>query len=324
MDENEEFEFRARAEKEAQQPKQKPGLFSKGLAYARLPSQALGAIMGESANKMAVEPNGNMARDIAMNIPSIAMKTLSKTVPTTYTPENLATMGAVEGAGAVIPKMAPFAKGLAGQLESAAGSPAGTLEHGFESAKNIFGPGREAAKPGYQAAGKVKGGLLGGMYKPEEIVDTVSSALKRGDPIHPSEALKYRKALDVLSKSGRYIKDELFEMRTQADKIVKQNEKYAMADPQYKTGLLNESLRAPFPKNKNGSTAFLKSAVGIAAPVVAPLFSPAIQGAGATAAGSLARGLQKIAQDPEIVAVLSNVLKQLRGQSATPQTGQQQ
>lgn len=302
----------------------KPGMFKKGLAYAGLPSKMMEAMMGADADKLAVEPNGHMARDIAMNIPSIALKTLSKTVPTTYTPASLATMGGMEGASAVLPKLAPFAKGLAGQLESAAGSPAGTLEHGFSDARNIFGPGKSAAGPAYQAAGKVKGGLLGGMYKPEEIVDTVNKAMKNGEPIHPSEALKYRKSLDILAKSGRYVKDEIFEMRNNADNIVKQNENYAMGDPAYKKGILNEALRGVLPKNKYGTTSAFKTGIMAAVPGAGAVLSPIVQGAGATAAGVGTRGIQQLAKNPQLIPIILNLLKNSRNQSANPQTGSTQ
>jgi hypothetical protein len=300
-------------------------MLSKGMAYARIPSQVAQGFLGGIGDKLAVEPQGkSMVRDLAMNIPSVAMKTLSKTVPTSFTPENLATMGAIEGAGAVLPKLAPFAKGLAGQLESAAGSPKGTLEHGFESAKNIFGPGKSQAGPLYKEAGQVKGGLLGGMYKPEEIVDTVNAALKKGDPIHPSEALRYRKMIDVLSKSGRYDKDALFDMRRTADEVVKQSQKYAEADPKFKTGMMNEALRGVLPKNKYGTTSAFKTGIMAAVPGAGAALSPIVQGVGATAAGAGTRGLQQLAKNPEIMPILLNILKQLRGQSATPQTGSAQ
>jgi hypothetical protein len=284
-----------------QQDQKKPSLGSQISGWSKMPEKMAGATMDV------------MKGQIQNPVGKGAMNLLSKTIPPTFSRLNLGLMGGLEGAQALsrVPKVAEMGRGLAGQLESAAGSPKGTLEHGFESMKNFFGKGKSAAGPMYKEAGSVKGGLLGGMYKPEEIVDTVNAALKEGKPIHPSEALKYRKAIDILSKSGKYVKDELFEMRNTADEVVKQSEKYRMADPIYKRGMLNEALRGVLPKNKYGTTSAFKTAIMAGVPGMGALLSPAVQGAGATALGGLLR------MNPAVIALLNSLLSQ--GSSQTSQ-----
>lgn len=340
MNENEEFEFRARAEKEAQSQRQPQMSGTKGPATSfqefnqlsglspgqkvwqglKIPAQMSERGLQTMANAVPEgKITGNLPMDLLRGTPRIAANTLAQAAPSFVNRGSLLGMGVLGGIKGLsaVPQIRQGASGLAGQLESLVGSPEGTLAKGFASAKNFFGPGKKAAQPFYKAAEETmpKGAsVFEGMYKPEQIVDKAKEILSSGGKLEPTEGLTYRKAVDSLAKSGRYVKDEIFNMREEADAIAKGSRLVRKGDQIYQSGIRNQALRRPFPLTSTGKTATVKTGMMFVPGIgqaLAPLFSPAIQGATATGLGALTR------LPPELAALISSLLSRSQSQSSS-------
>jgi hypothetical protein len=285
----------------------------KAMGFARIPSEMLGATLDVAKGQ------------IPTRFGKGAMNVLSKTMPPTFTPLGLGSMVGAEAMGPLMKAASPAVRGFGEQLESLVGSPKGTLARGFQSAKNIFGPGKQAAKPFYGRAMEAmpKGtSVFEGMYKPEQIVDKAREILSGGGKLEPSEGLTYRKAVDALARSGRYVKDEIFKMRDEADAIAKGSRLIRKGDQIYQAGIRNQALRRPFPLTSTGKTATVKTGMMFVPGIgqaLAPLFSPAIQGAAATGLGAGTR----LASNPGLVALLNSLISQgLQRRSQLPENPQ--
>lgn len=257
-------------------------------APERLSSQGLNQI----ANAIpGAEPTGNMARDIALNTPKIAAETLAQTAPSFVSPAAILTAGAGQAIGAASKPLATVGKGVARQLEEMSGiapRAEGALAAQFKDPTTFLAKKDAAAKLYEAAKAQLEKGanLFSGMYKPEEIIDAAKTYIAKGGVLEPSEALIYRKAIDKLAKSGRYIKDELISLRKEADAMAKASDDIAKADPAFVKGMRGEALRNVFPQNKLGGASPFKILVGQGMQALsAPLLSPMIQAGGATALG---------------------------------------
>lgn len=262
---------------------------------------------------------GNKFGDIARGTPRIIADTIAEAAPGFVSRGSIVAGAAAPVIGGLAKAASPIAESVAGGLEDWAGiKPSGSLMGALRDPSLIFSKGTKSAKPFYKAAEKEipKGSsIFSGMYKPEQIVDKARETLDKGGKLEPSEALTYRKAVDILSKSGRYVKDELFSMRQEADQIAKQSENIAQADPLHKRGMMASSLRSLAPKNVGGRFSPFKVGEALALAHMGPLgkvatvmFSPLALGLGATALGAAGR----VASNPSASITAQQLLNFLR------------
>lgn len=309
MNENEEFEFRARAEQESkkQTPSPKQGFGAQVWGALQKPEQMSRQGLQQIAQMI---PEGKVTGDLPMDLlrgtPRIAANTMAEAAPGFVSRGSLLGMGALGGLKGLsaIPQVRGAASELAGQLESAAGSPKGTLEHGFESAKNMFGPGKKAASPIYESARPwTVHPELQDVFENKQMIEKSMELAKQGK-LSPFEAFTARKAVGKLMGKSGYSDDVLTQMRNTFDAIAKTDSKIAQGDVQFATGLKNQSLRGILPKNKYGTTSAFKTGIMAAVPGVGTALSPIVQGAGATGLGALTR------MPPEIAALISSLMQQ--------------
>lgn len=249
------------------------------------------------ATKPTPEFTGNLPRDIAMNYPSFSASVLSKAAPTFVNRASILTGGASKLLQAAKPIGSVIGKAIAGEAENVTNAVPGSLGRAWNDASLIFGKGKAAAKPMYEA-GKAEleqgANIFKDMYKPDEIIKTAQDYLAKGGKLEPAEGLIYRKAVDAVSRSRNVIKDSLQGMRDVADAAAKESENISAADATYKKALDSESLRRLVPQNKyGGSSAFKMAMMGFLTKALGPagagLLSPAVHGALATAGGMAER-----------------------------------
>jgi len=272
------------------------------------------------------ESTGNLPMDILKGTPKIAADTLAQVAPGFISRGAILTSAALKGAQAAAPLFKSAARGLGSQLESASGSMPGSLEAAYKDPSLIFSPGKEAAKPLYEAAQQELpqgANLFNDMWKPEDIVSKAQEYISQGGKLEPSEALQARKAVDSLLKSKRYVKDTLMGLRDTFDEMAKSSENIAQADPLFKRGLMASSLRNILPQNKYGGTSAFKMAIGPAltgigsiggpggaatgAALAGGVLSPAIQGAAATGAGLVSKAISPLVNNPAVGVALQQL-----------------
>lgn len=275
---------------------------------------------------------GNLPMDLARGTPRIAADTLAQVAPGFVSRGSMMATAAAPIVGEGMKALAPIGKSIAGGLEDWSGiRPQGSLTAEFKDPSLIFARGTEAAKPLYEAGKaeavplsksletakeEAKGlGAFKGMYKPEQIVDKAQEVIGKGGKLGPADALTYRKAIDILAKSGRYVKDELFAMRQEADAMVKESETMSDADRLHLRGKMAQGLRSLFPKNVGGRASPFKVGEALAISQLGPMgkaaslmFSPAILGAGSGALGLA----NQVATNPQASNTAIQVLRQLR------------
>lgn len=264
----------------------------------------------------------NVPLNAAIGTPRVVAETLAESAPGFISPESLALGAATKGLSYGRPLARMAGRGLASQLESLSGAQAGSLPAAFNNARTMFRPGIKAAKPAYEAARAEASGmksLFKGMYKPEEIVDTASNYIAKGGKLEPTEALMYRKALDKLLKSGRYVKDELFSLREEADAMAKASKNIASGDVKHIRGLYAESLRKLLPQNVGRSTSAFKTGImtalsqmGAPGKLALTAMSPAAMGLASTGAGLATRyGGSALLTNPRAAVTAMQLIKQL-------------
>lgn len=264
---------------------------------------------------------GNLPMDIARGTPRIMADTFSKAAPPFLSRASLLTMAAAPMIGMAGKALAPVGEGIASGLEDWSGiKPSGSVKEAAKDASLIFSKGKSAAGKFYKAEPELgKAGLFSGMYKPEQIVDKAQEIISKGGKLEPSEGLMYRKAIDSLMKSGRYVKDELISMRNEANAIAKESENIKSGDIASRRGMMANALRSLTPKNIGGRSSPFKVGEGLALAHMGPLgklaalaFSPAAIGVGATALG----GAGRIASNPQSAVAALQLLRQLRERNA--------
>lgn len=268
-------------------------------------------------------------QDVLEGAPRALADTMAEAAPGFLSRASLLTAGLAKGASKLAPAAKTVMRAIGAQGEEMSGiapKAAGALEAAYKDSSLMLSKGKKAASPLYEA-GKAEldegANLFQGMYKPEEIVDAAKSYMQKGGKLEPAEALMVRKAYDSLLKSGRYVKDSLFEGRAVADEAAKASGNIAGADAAFQRGLKADALRNVFPQNKYGGASGFKTALATALTQIpggkvltAPLFSPATQGAMATAAGiGVRQGLAPLTGNPALAAALAEVL-QRRKQNA--------
>lgn len=267
-------------------------------------------------------PEGTMG-DIARGTPKIMADTMAEAAPGFVSRGSIATAGAMKALGAAAPILKPIARSLGSQAEELSGiAPrnAGALERAYDDPTRIFSKGKKAAGQFYEAAkDEMEAGrntyratsmngddlynmkktkdIFEGMYKPEQILDRANQFIQGGGKMEPVEALKVRKAIDILLRSRGHVPDELHKMRELYDDLAKASGNIEAGDLTYQRGRDAEALRNIFPQNKYGGTSAFKVGImtglenmGTAGKLAKLIFSPALQGAAATGAGVVARG----------------------------------
>lgn len=310
-------------------------------AGLQVPGQMAQRGLSQMSEELKPQPEitGNLVRDVAANYPSVSADILSKVAPAFVSRASIVGGAAGKALGSVAPLIKSLARGAGAQAESLTGAAKGSLEAAYEDPSLMFTGSKAAAKPLYAAAKEANPvSVFKGMYKPEQIIDTAKETLANGGTLNPSDALVYRKAVDVLSRSGRYVKDALFDMRGEADTLAKQSEDIAAADPLHQRGVYAESLRNLLPQNKYGGTSAFKAGIitalhnmGGVGKMVGTLMSPAAAGLAASATGAAAKagalnpanlpvaaGLNVLGKDPQIKQALLQILQKIMVSKAQP------
>lgn len=268
-----------------------------------------GAILDTVASQVpGREPTGNKFLDVAANIPKVAAETLAQTIPPSYSRTNLGLMAGSAALEGVAPALKVVREGLGNQADSVTGAAKGAMNAAWEDPTLIVAKGKKAAGPLYEAAKAEMPGasMFEGMTDAKDVVKTGQDYIAKGGVLEPAEALTYRKALDVLGRSPRVMKDALIPMRETADAMAKASPNIAKADPLYQRGLQAESLRNLMPQNKYGGASAFKMGIitalehmGITGKMLGALISPAVAGTAATVGGIASR----TAQNPALMAL---------------------
>lgn len=305
---------------EDSQPQQKQNFLRKGWDALAKPEQLSRQGLQQISNMIPEgKITGNLPADIARGTPRILANTMAQAAPGFVSRGALVTAGAAPVLGALGKAAAPLGKSIASGLEDWAGiKPTGTLAEAAKDPTLLFAKGKDAAGKFYEA-GKSElpkgASVFQGMYKPEQIVDKAREILDKGGKLEPSEGLVYRKAIDSLMKSGRYVKDELMSMRDEADAIAKSSENIATGDVTALRGMRANAMRSLFPKNVGGRASPFKvgeamalSHFGPAGKAASVLFSPLALGSGVTAGGVAGR----LASNPRSAVAIQQLLRQMR------------
>jgi hypothetical protein len=298
---------------------QKPGLLKRGWQVLGRPEQMSRQGLEQIAQMIPEgKITGNLPADLARGTPRILANTMAKAAPGFVNRGSLLGMGALGGIKglSMLPKVRGAAAEFGGQLESAAGSPSGTLAHGFESAKNFFGAGKKAAGPIYESARPfTTHPELKDVFENKQLIEKSLDLAKKGN-LSPFEAFNARKAVSSLFGKSAYSEDVLNSLYKTFDDVAKTDSRIQQGDQVFQTGLKNQSLRGILPKNKYGSTSAFKTGVMAAVPGAGWALSPIVQGASATGLGGLTR------LPPELAALISSLFSRSPNQSANPETGQ--
>jgi hypothetical protein len=255
------------------------------------------------------EVTGNVPMDVIKGTPKILANTMAQAAPQFINRASLLTAGAGQAIKGAVPLAKAVGRGVANQAEQITGAVPGSVSAAFKDPTLIFAQGKKAAGPLYEAAkAEMAPGesIFAGMYKPEQIVDAARTYLDKGGKLEPAEGLVYRKAIDSLAQSKRYVKDELMALRSEADGIAKGSENIAKADPAYQRGRMAESLRNILPQNKYGGASAFKMGImaaldqmGAPGKLAMTAMSPAAAGITATAAGAGTKAIAPIVRDPK-------------------------
>lgn len=295
------------------QPEQR-GLLGQAYDFLGRAEPTAGAILDTVASQVpGREPTGNKFLDVVGNIPKVAAETLAQTIPPSYSRLNLGLTAGSAALEGVAPALKVVREGVGNQADSITGAAKGAMNGAWEDPTLIFSKGKKAAGPFYEAAKAEMPGtsMFEGMTDAKNVVETAQNYLAKGGVLEPAEALTYRKALDVLGRSPRVMKDALIPMRQTADAMAKASPNIAKADPIFQRGLQAESLRNLMPQNKYGGASAFKMAIITALEKMGGLgrlagaaVSPAVSGSVATVGGVASRA----AQNPALIDLLTEYL----------------
>ncbi len=263
----------------------------------------------------------SMVRDVGVNLPHMAAETMAEAAPGFVSRGALMTGAAspfLRGLGKVA---APLGRAMAGGLEDWSGiRPAGALTEAAKDPTLLFAKGSKSAQGLYQAAQKelpYEQTIFKGLTRPHDIVDKAVKIVDKGGKLEPQEGLIARKALDKVK--NRLSSDAFSYYRGIFDKIAKESSDIAQADPQFRRGLMAQSLRGLLPKNVGGRASPFKVGEALALRHLGPLgkaatalFSPLALGTGATGLGVAGR----MAANPQSAMAVQQLIQRLIGQNA--------
>lgn len=255
---------------------------------------------------IGTEPTGNMARDIAANVPRIAGETLTKVAPSFVSRGSIVAGGLLNGAQRALPALAPAAKWLSTAAEDSSGlsnvpvKTPGLLEEAFKNPDLIKAPGTDEASKLYDyvqnGAQQIRPALKY-TQKPMEFVKRAMSYANNGS-LTTDEALAARQELDGIKDqvTGAFYRNA----RGVLDFIAKQD--YSGADEAYKTGIKADALRSFTAINKNGTPSVARSIMTFLNPKAALMYSPVVQGQIASKLGSAYQAVQGASAVPNVMA----------------------
>lgn len=290
------------------------------------------------------EPTGNLPMDLLKGAPRIAADTMAEAAPGFVSRNAILGSAAGEALGAGAPAIKGVLRSIGRQGEEMSGiapKAEGALEAAYKDPTLIFAKGKKAAggfyeaakddlnaaKDTYRATSQAGDGVVNmektkdifsGKYQPHDILDTANKFIEGGGKMEPAEALKVRKAIDIMLKSKQNVPDELYKMRDIYDGIAKSSDNLAAGDAAYQRGIQADALRNVFPQNKYGGASAFKSAVAAAVAKIpggqllaAPMFSPMTQGALATGAGVATRALSPFVASGQNMAMIQAITEAL-------------
>lgn len=265
--------------------------------------KAQNAVAEKTGLPIGTEPTGNLARDVAANLPKITGEVYKDIAPSFISRGSIVTAGALKGGQALTPALRATGKAVAKGAESLSGleyKTPGVLTEAFENPKLLFGKGLEKAREIYKASGAGKGirpELLESTSKQDFL--TRSFELARKGDLTAEEALEARKTLDSVKKT---LPDVVYkEGRKSFDVLAKS--KFKDADKAFQKAYKSDALRTVFPTNKSGGSSVIKSSVmagslpflGPAAPIP---FSPVVQGSIASLLGAISKPVSALSKTP--------------------------
>lgn len=277
-------------------------------------------------------------------VPRVAADTMAEAAPGFVSRGAILTTGALRAINAARPLASMARQGIFGQGEQLSGiapKAGGALDAAYKDQSLIFAKGKKAAGKFYEA-GKAESeaardtyratrvspkgktvtvekfsDILSGKYKPEEIIDSANKFVAEGGELLPTEALKVRKAIDVLLRSKTNVPDELYKMRDFYGGIASRSAAISAGDEVYRRGVQAEALRNIFPQNKYGGASAFKLALQAGTMKLlgkpgALLFSPLAYGAGATALGAGAKAATPFIENPSLTVSTQQLLQALQ------------
>lgn len=244
------------------------------------------------------EVTGNMARDIAMNLPRIAAESLADTAPGFISKEALLTGGALKGIKLGAPAIKTVGKYAAKAGESISGMEyknAGILKKMAENPKMLFAKGKDSASNLYEAAKKLggEGGALSEIPEKKKMVEISYKLAKKGK-INPTQAFEARKQLSDIKDT---VTDGFFRKATaKFNEIAKPV--FSEADEAFSKGIQADEGRRLLPINKGGGTSIAKSAIGTLMGVLPTVaMSPLAQSTAAAGLGAAAKAIAPLAKN---------------------------
>lgn len=262
------------------------------------------AVAAKTGLPVGTEPTGNLTRDILANTPRILGESAAEVLPSFVDRTSILTAGAgvgVKGAGMVASKVLPK---VAPMLEAGSGLRKGTLVAANKDASIITDFGSKAKAAAIYNEAK-QGAAVG--KKSTKVVADAFNEMNKGNHMTAPSAFKARKVVRQMlqSKSPPYPTDDLLQLEEHLGEMVFRS--VNKADALYKRAIQGEQMRNISRLNKNGTTGPMSAAVMAKIPALAPLISPAVQGAGASVAGATARiapsTIAKASAMPNIVAM---------------------
>lgn len=267
----------------------KPGIMKQGWDALAKPAEMSREGWDMIAKSDAVQPNltGNMATDVIRGTPKVLAETAGEVAPSFIDRTSMlmggagmAAKGAGMAAGKALPKVAPM-------LEAGSGLQKGTLVAAFKDPKMIadFGGKLKAS----QLYNEIKEGasVAPRLRTNAKIASNAISDMAQGKVLSAPDAFKARKAVRSLMKSKQYPMDDLLKAEEGLTTMVFSSAN--KADQMYIRAIRGEQMRNLSRLNKNGTTGPISAAIMAKIPALAPLLSPAVQGASASAAGALSQ-----------------------------------
>lgn len=300
-------------------PEQEPetqGLFrtsigenSGWLKAARTPAKLSREGLKMITDKIPDAQNQSVGLNILHNTPKMLGEIGSELSASMLDPETLITEGAMKGLQAAAPYVAPPIKAagrwLGSQAEKFSGlahKTPGVLARATEDSGLMFGPGTAKVSDVYEGAKNLGNSIrpeFKALQQPQDVVLETLGALDSGG-ITDQEALYARKMLDQTKHKWA---DEFYQAsREKLDHIAKQS--FSGADSAYERAVRSEALRNAGSINKNGTTSVLRDAATLYKPLLAPAFSPIVQGGIATATGVGSKALGVAVDNPAMSGLL--------------------
>lgn len=299
-------------------------LFKKAVEKAYMPKEAAQRGINQLADFIPepIEPTGNLPLDIALGAPSILSKALVKSTGRVASeavdPLSLLTAGAAKGIKYLKPGIKAVGKTIGKGLEALSGlehKTPGVLGEAVQNPGLMFSRGKEFAGKAFDVAKNALGktaSITDDVIENKGIIDKATELAKAGK-LDAADAHTARKAIDSLRGSKAISAEALTQRRKIFDAIVKANKQYEKADKLYQKAVKGEALRSLLPQNKYGGASAFKTGIASVALPISPLFSPLVQGLGASSLGVLKKAVSPFINSPSkayAASAMRNILKE--------------